>query len=119
MPVTSLNGYVDNVMDDVSKFHGNQVVYVGWDEHLMFCASTAYPLPPEMPFADLIKDVLPSTYAIHPDFEKIDWDAVQWSLNNEPFTPDLEASLKDNGIKHKCSLRFVTPGLNGVKGSGS
>ena len=118
MAVTSLNGYIDKVMDGVDKFHGNQLVYIGWDEHLMFCASTAYPLPPDMPFAGIINDVIPGTYSTHPEFEEIDWNTVQWLLNNEPFTPDLEGSLKDNGIKHKCSLRFITPGLNGVDGCG-
>jgi phenol hydroxylase P4 protein len=119
MAVTSLNGYVDTIADDVNNFHGNQLVYIGWDKHLMFCSSTAYPLPPEMPFGAIIQEVIPGTYGVHPQFSEINWESVQWLLNNEPFKPDPEASLKDNGIGHKCSLRFITPGLDGVEGSGN
>ena len=32
---------------------------------------------------------------------------------------DMDASLADQGIDHKSIVRFATPGLNGIKGSGS
>ncbi|HVI52850.1 MAG TPA: phenol hydroxylase subunit P4 [Candidatus Sulfotelmatobacter sp.] len=113
--------YADKVdiRDRVENFHGNQVVYVHWEDHLMFCAALAFPLPPDMPFADLINQILPTYYGMHPDFARISWPAVRWSLDGKPLAPALDKSLKQNGVGHKSCLRFWTPGLNGVKHSRS
>ena len=111
--------YMGDYQDGVENFHGNQVVYFGWDHHLMFCSPSAFPLPPEMPFAAVLSDVLPSVWSVHPDFAKIDWSSVSWLLNGQPFSPDLSASLKDNGIDHKSALRLQTPALTGIAGCGT
>jgi phenol hydroxylase P4 protein len=107
-------GYTGPNADAVGNFHGNQLVYVGWDEHLMFPFAAAFPLPPAMPFAALVKEVLPSAYSLHPEFEKIDWDRVEWLLDGERFTPAMDKSLGENGIGHKSLLRLRTPGLDGI-----
>lgn len=108
--------------DALEKFHGNQLVYIGWDQHLMFCAPFCFPLPPGMPFGALVEAVMPGAFGYHPDFKQIDWSTVQWLKGNgtaagEPFTPDMGKSLAENGIGHKTAIRFRTPGLNGIKGS--
>lgn len=110
--------YIGEVKDRVELFHGNQVVYIGWDQHTMVCAPVALPLPPAMPFADLVEKVLPTTaFAAHPDWPKVDWAQVKWRRSSEDFTPDLKKSLADNGIGHKTFIRFSTPGLTGIAGS--
>ena len=46
MPVTALSpGYEGQNLDAVENFHGNQVVYLHWEQHLMFCAALAAPVP--------------------------------------------------------------------------
>lgn len=107
------------IKDRVENFHGNQVVYVHWERHLMFCAALALPLSPAMPFGALVTEVLPKLYGIHPDFAKIDWAGVSWTLDHEPWSPKLDKSLADNGIAHKSLVRFATPGLEGIGGSGA
>ena len=72
-----------------------------------------------MPFKALVGEVLPGAFSLHPDFAQIDWERVEWKLNNEPFTPDMEASLDANGVRHKSAIRMRTPGLEGIGGSGS
>ncbi len=119
MPVKSIGEYPALVRDNVENFHGNQLVFVGWDHHLMIDSPRAFPLPPDMPFGALVNDVLPAAYAPHPEWEQVNWDEAEWLLDGESFTPNLEASLKDNGIGHKSVVRFNTPGLNGIAGSGS
>ena len=113
--------YADKVVirDRVENFHGNQVVYVHWEEHLMFCAALAFPLPPGMPFGALVAEVLPTYYGMHPDFAKIDWTAVRWTVDGKPLTPAMDKSLAENGVGHKSCLRFWTPGLDGYKHSRS
>ena len=113
-------GYTGEVKDREELFHGNRLLYIGWDQHNMICAPIALPLPPAMPFGDLIDKVLPTTaYAAHPDWPKIDWSKVQWLRSNEAFKPDPKKSLADNGLGHKSLIRFKTPGLTGIAGSRS
>ena len=111
-------GYKGEVKDRVELFHGNQLLYVGWDQHSMICAPIALPLPAAMPFGDLIDKVLPTTaFAAHPDWPKIEWSKVQWLKSSKPFKPDPKKSLADNGLGHKALVRMRTPGLDGIAGS--
>ena len=113
-------GYTGEVKDREELFHGNRLLYIGWDQHNMIAAPIALPLPPAMPFGDLIDKVLPTTaFAAHPDWPKIVWSQVQWLHSNEPFKPDLGKSLADNGLVHKSLIRIRTPGLTGIAGSRS
>ncbi len=102
-----------------ANFHGNRLVYLGWDQHLMFCAPLAFPLPPQMPFRALRDELLPAGFGQHPEFARIDWERAEWLLDGAPFVPDLDASLDANGVGHKSVLRLRTPGLDGLQGSGS
>lgn len=120
MPVKAIrDDYKFPAKDVESNFHGNRVVYVGWDHHMMFCAPVAFPLPPDMPFQALVDQAISSAFSQHPDFAKIDWNTVEWRLDGKSFTPDLSASLDANGVRHKSLVRMHTPGLNGIGGSGS
>ena len=120
MTVAAIKDYHFPPADSLDKFHGAQLIYVGWDQHVLFCA----PLPPTMPFGALVEQVLPGAFGYHPEFKQIDWRQVQWLRSNgtaagEPFTPDFAKSLADNGLGHKDAIRFRTPGLNGIQGSAS
>lgn len=117
MAVVALKPYAFAPADGPEKFHGNQLLYVGWDQHLMFCAPFAFPFPPSMPFRDVIGKVLPGAFGYHPEAAEIDWSKVEWLKSGQPWTPDPDKSLAENGLKHKDVLRFRTPGLNGIKGS--
>lgn len=117
MAVIAKDGYINLVRDRVENFNGNQLVHVGWDDHLLFSAAQAFPLPPEMPFQALVSEVMTSVFNDHPDFAKIDWSTVKWVLDGESFVPDMAKSLKDNGVGHKSLIRFKTPGLMGINGT--
>jgi phenol hydroxylase P4 protein len=119
MPVTAIGEYPILPRDGVENFHGNQMVIIGWDHHLMISSPMAFPLPPDMPFGAMVSEVMPAAFAPHPDWELIDWDKVEWMLDGEGFTPELDKSLKENGVGHKSVIRFKTPGLDGINGSGS
>ncbi|MCH8531018.1 MAG: phenol hydroxylase subunit P4 [Saccharospirillum sp.] len=119
MTVRALYDYQGEAKDTQDKFHGNQLVYIGWDKHLMFCAPHCLPLPPDMPFGALVKEVLPGVYDSHPDWAQINWDSVEWTVDQKPFTPDMEKGLAEQGIGHKSLIRFTTPGLNGIAGVAS
>lgn len=117
MSVVSLRTYDFPPADSQDKFHGNQLLYVGWEDHLMFCAPFCWPLPGAMSFADLLKNVLPGGFGYHPEFAKIDWSKTEWFKSGQPWRPDPAKSLADNGLRHKDVIRFRTPGLSGIKGS--
>lgn len=110
--------YQGKVRDVESNFHGNRIVYVSWDRHLMFTNPYAYLVQPDMTFGDFVKTMMASSYSVHPDWEQIKWTEVIWHRGGQPFAPDFEASLEANGVGHKTAIRFSTPGLNGIKGLG-
>lgn len=110
-------GYHGDMKDTVDKFHGNQLLNIGWDQHLMYATPSCIPVPPQMPFGALVEKVLPGLYGQHPQFAQIDWARVQWTRSGEPFEPAMDRSLADNGLGHKALLRFRTPGLEGLAGA--
>ncbi len=110
-------GYTGEIKDRVENFHGKQLLYIGWEDHLMYCAPLAIPVPPDLPFAALTQEIIPSLYPAHPDTPKIDWSKVEWFRSGKPFTPDPAKSITDNGLGHKAVLRFRTPGLTGIGGT--
>ncbi len=118
MSVVALKpGYTGEIKDRVENFHGQQLLYICWDDHLMYCAPLCIPVPGEMPFSALTEQVIPGLYPAHPDTLRIDWSRVQWFNSGVAFTPDPARSLVDNGLGHKAALRFRTPGLTGINGS--
>lgn len=119
MSVKALKDYPLHVADSHDKFHGMQMLFLGWDQHLMFCAPLAWALPPDMRFGDFVSQIVPTGFGAHPDFAKIEWDKVEWLKSGQPWQPDFDKTLAENGLRHKDSLRMRTPGLNGIEGSGS
>lgn len=117
MPTVALKPYQFEPKDRVENFHGAQLLFIGWEDHLMFCAPFALALPPTMPFGALIESVLPGAFSAHPDFERINWQDVEWLLSGKPWKPDPSKTLQENGLKHKDAIRFRTPGLAGIKNS--
>ena len=93
------------------------LLYIGWEDHLMFCAPFCLPLPPDMPFGALATQVLPGVFGEHPDFARIDWSRAEWLKSGQPWTPDPAKSLADNGLGHKDVIRLRTPGFTGIAGS--
>lgn len=117
MPVAAAAPYDFAPKDSVDKFPA-PLLYIGWDQHKMFCSPLCAPMPPDMRFGDLVQGALPGMYGAHPDFARIDWASAQWLRDGQPFVPDMDKSLADNGLGHKSVLRFRTPGLTGLGGSG-
>jgi len=117
MATAAIGTYSFPAKDTVDKFHGNQLLYIGWEDHLMFCAPLAFPFPPVMPFKAILDQVLPGAFGAHPDFAKIDWSKAEWFKSGKPWQPDYSKSIGENGLKHKDVIRFRTPGLTGIKGS--
>lgn len=116
MSVVALKPYSFPAKDVQENFPA-PLLFIGWDQHLMFCAPIALPLPPDTPFGALGTQVLPGAYGYHPDFAKIDWSQVEWLKSGKPWKPDPARSLAENGLKHKDVIRFRTPGLSGLNGS--
>ena len=117
MPVTSIKPYRSVTKDVVANYHGAQLLFIGWDEHLMFYSPLTICVPPTLRFGDLIEANLRPSFGVHPDFAKIDWSKAEWLKSGQPWKPDPAKSLAENGLKHKDVIRFRTPGLTGIKGS--
>jgi phenol hydroxylase P4 protein len=116
MSVTAIGDYSHASHDSAARF-SEPLLYVAWDEHMMFAAPLVLPLSPDTSFDHLQNKVLPGLYGEHPDFARIDWSRVQWFRGNTMFTPKMQGTLAAQGFGHKSVLRFRTPGLEGLRGS--
>lgn len=102
---------------DVAARFAQPILYVGWDEHMMFAAPIALMQSMDMTFGEFVRKVLPKLYDEHPDFAGIQPDRTQWFRGDVLFTPRMDQTLAQNGFAHKSVLRFRTPGLEGLRGS--
>ena len=116
MAVAAIKEYTFAPKDSPDKFPA-PLLYVGWEDHLMFCAPFCVPFPPTLGFGDMVKGPFGGIFGAHPDFEKVDWDKAEWFKSGQAWKPDYSKSLAENGLKHKDVIRFRTPGLTGLKGS--
>lgn len=118
MSVKALYDYKFEPRDKVENFHGMQLLYVYWPQHLMFASPLALLVKPDMAFGAFVEECLKPAMAAHPDAAKANFLDAEWQLNGEPFTPDADAPLQQSGIDHKSMLTVTTPGLNGLAGAG-
>jgi len=118
MSVAAIKEYVGTPLDTVANFHGNQLLYICWDGHLMYAAPFIFLVAPTMKFEDVLTQLVTPVIQLHPDTAKIDWRKVEWEKGDKPWAPDLGKTIAENGLVHKEYLRFRTPGLTGYKGLG-
>jgi phenol/toluene 2-monooxygenase (NADH) P4/A4 len=111
----SLGEYPLYQADSEDRFFGNRLIYLSWENHLMYAAPFCLPLPPTLPFGAMVRDVLPELYGEHPEFEQIDWQRTEWFNSTKRFRPDFGKSLAHHGLTHKSLIRFRTPALEGIK----
>ena len=116
MSVCSLKPYHGIAADTVGHYHGQQLIYLSWDHHLMFAAPFVVCVPPDLRFQDLVDTVLSPLIAADPDATEIRWEQVSWRMTDQPFSSTARMTLAENGIGHKALLRFHTPGLNSLCG---
>lgn len=113
MAVKALYDYQYPAADTQDKFHGNQLLFVGWDDHFLFVAPLAFSVSPNTKFSDFVEQNLTFAYNRHPDWAKVDFSKAVWLRSGKRFQPDFNKTLAEQGIKHKDALRLQTPGLNG------
>ncbi len=116
MSVTAIGAYTREPHDTADRFSA-PLLYVAWDEHMIFAAPAVVPLSMHTLMADVQSKVLPKLYNAHPEFERIQWSQVQWFCGDRMFTPKPNGTLAEHGFGHKSVLRFRTPGLEGLRGS--
>ena len=116
MSVSAIGNYQYGSHDVAARFAA-PLLYIAWDEHMMFAAPVVLALSPDTTFEQLQTKVLRKLYGEHPDFGLIDWARVQWFRGDVMFTPKADKTLADHGFGHKSVLRFRTPGLEGLRGS--
>jgi phenol/toluene 2-monooxygenase (NADH) P4/A4 len=112
----SIGPYPLRQQDLEERFYGKRLIAIAWEQHLMFCAPFCVPLPPDLPFGALVRDVLPELFGEHPEFEAIDWQRTLWFSSGKRFRPDFGKSLQHHGLGHKALISFRTPALEGARG---
>lgn len=114
MTLTSTKPYVGVPQDTVAKFNGKQIVYVYWEQHLLFATPYLTVAEPGMRFGDYLANVIKPLMQPDPDAAAVDLGKVEWRMGKQAFQPDFNASLADNGIVHKTQLCFRSSGSNSL-----
>ena len=83
--------------DRQDKFHGAQLLYIGWEDHLMFCAPFAFPVPADHAFRRHRRRVLPGASATTRTSRRSTGRRPSGSSPGKPWAPDFDKSLADNG----------------------
>lgn len=119
MSVKALNpGYKGEVRDDVVHFHGQTLLFVYWEDHLLFCAPAALLVNPHDSVAALVEQ-LKQALAYDPvaaqlTVENIDWYRSGDYASDERWPMDEQKTLAENGLTHKTLIRMRTPTLGDV-----
>jgi len=114
MAVVSRKEYIGVPRDAVEHYKGKQLLFISWDHHLLICAPIMLRADPQTRLGDLLEQQLKPLLQADPDAAALDWSKVEWLKGNQPWTPQYDRSLADNGIGHKEQLRMRTPGLNSL-----
>ncbi len=120
MTVSHLGPSYDFPSANRAECYGGDInFYIQWQSHLMFACPSAYRAPVNMKLRDFLENLFRPDYAQHPDTARLDFDACEWQLDQQPWQPDLDKSLSENGIGHMSYVQFRSPGLDGLHGVGN
>lgn len=114
MAVKAISEYTAVPSDLVENFNGMQLLYVHWQNHIMFCAPFALLVSPDATLPEVFASHIQPAIAPHPESAKVKYDDIQWTLNGESYEPSQSDTLLAQGIDHKSMLTMTTPGLNGL-----
>lgn len=119
MSVQSLKpGYVGEVRDPQEKFHGQTLLFVYWEDHLLFCAPAAILVNPGDSPAQLVEQLKQALgydpIAAELTLDNIDWYRSLDYTSDERWQIDANKSLAENGLTHKTAIRMRTPSLGDV-----
>ena len=111
MAMTSIKPFIGVPRDVVANFNGKQIVYVCWEQHLLFATPFLLVLEPSMRLDDMLQ-IVKTLMQADPDAAAVDLSKVEWRKGKSAWSPNFAATLAENGIAHKEQITFSTPGLN-------
>ena len=100
-------------------YGGDINFYIQWQRHLLYACPSAYRAPVDMNLRDFLEGLFRPDYSAHPDTAKLVFDSCEWQLDQQPWQPDFDKSLQENGIGHMSYVQFLSPGLEGMHGVGN
>lgn len=105
MPVVAIGEYKFPSRSAQELYGDDQLVHVWWKGNPYFVAASCFRFPKAMPFGALV-EVLQGFFAGDPDFVPESLNSVQWIIDDKEVTPDMGASLEENGVGHKSLIQF-------------
>jgi phenol hydroxylase P4 protein len=106
MAVTATYDYDWPSRSRAELYGDDQLVHVWWRGNPYFVSAQTFRFPKAMPFGALVNDVLKGFFTADPDFVPESLDTATWRIDHRDVTPDLGASLADNGVGHKSLVEF-------------
>lgn len=70
-----------------------------------FCSPAMFRAPKAMKWADFVEGMVLPWVSSDPDFDK--GKELSWKLVDAEFSPKPDASLEENGVKHKNTISLI------------
>ena len=118
MATISIGDYAFKPADRVENYGGDINIYCCWEHHLLIPCPAAYRLSPDLPLIDFLEKLFRPDHQHHPDYARLNYLLLIWTLDGKSWQPKLAASLREGGVVHMSYLSFRAPGLDGLNGHG-
>lgn len=118
MTTVAIGAYDFPPADRPENYGGDINLYCCWEHHLLIPCPAAYRLPPDITLRDFLEQMFRPDHHHHPDYSRLDYATLVWTLDSKPWSPVLDRSLRENGVTHMSYLSFRAPGLDGINGQG-
>lgn len=118
MGMITIGDYDFPAADRVENYGGDINLYCCWEHHLLVPCPAAYRVAPDITLRAFLEEMFKPDHDHHPEIGQLDLAKLRWTMDSKPWQPDLDKSLRDNGVTHMTYLSFYQPGLDGVGGSG-
>ena len=118
MGTRSIGAYAFPPADQLENYGGDINLYCCWEHHLLVPMAAAYRLPPDITLRAFLDEMFGPDHNHHPEWPLVDYTKLRWKHDSKPWQPELDKTLRENGVTHMSYLSFYQPGLDGINGVG-
>lgn len=88
------------------ELYGEDIlVHVLRADSMFFCSAATFRAPKAMKWCEFVDGMVMPYVTSDPDFDAS--KPLTWKLVDDEFTPNPDASLEENGIKHKNTVTLI------------
>ena len=104
MGMITIGDYDFPAADRVENYGGDINLYCCWEHHLLVPCPAAYRVAPDITLRAFLEEMFKPDHDHHPEIGQLDLATLRWTMDSKLWQPDLDKSLRDNGVTPVISL---------------